>query len=176
MGSKRVGYNWAQHSTYICSPASWGSLPLPLPIPLVHHRELSSVLCSSFLSALYFTYGFSDGTSGKEFSCQGKRHKFDLWVGKIPWSRKWQPSSVFLHGKFPGQRSLLGHSLWGHKEADMTEHAHMNLCQCYSLSSMIPFYNHHVDSLCLSPLFYLLFYQSHVSLFFNSLILVAYIL
>ena len=30
----------------------WGSLPLPLPTPLGHHRELSSALCSSFLSAI----------------------------------------------------------------------------------------------------------------------------
>ena len=26
---------------------------------------------------------------------------FDLWVGKIPWRRAWQPTSVFLPGKFP---------------------------------------------------------------------------
>ena len=25
--------------------------------------------------------------------------RFDLWVGKIPWRRKWQPASVFLLGK-----------------------------------------------------------------------------
>ena len=27
-------------------------------------------------------------------------------VGKIPWSRKWQPTPVFLPGKAHGQRSL----------------------------------------------------------------------
>ena len=27
-----------------------------------------------------------------------------------------------MPGKFHGQRSLVGHSLWGHKELDMTEH------------------------------------------------------
>ena len=31
------------------------------------------------------------------------------WVRKIPWSRKWQPTPVFLSG----QRSLVGYSLWG---------------------------------------------------------------
>ena len=30
---------------------------------------------------------------------RGKRHRFSLWVGKIPWIRKWQPSPVFLPGK-----------------------------------------------------------------------------
>ena len=31
------------------------------------------------------------------------------------WSRKWQCAPVFLPGKFHGQRSLVGPSLWGHK-------------------------------------------------------------
>ena len=33
---------------------------------------------------------------------------FDPWVRKVPWSRKWQPTSVFLPGEFHGQRSLAG--------------------------------------------------------------------
>jgi len=48
---------------------------------------------------------------GKEYSSQCKRHKgcgFDPRVGKIPCSRKWHPSPVFLSGKFHGQRSLAG--------------------------------------------------------------------
>ena len=28
----------------------------------------------------------------------------DPWVGKIPWSKKWQPAPVFLPGKFHGQK------------------------------------------------------------------------
>ena len=32
----------------------------------------------------------------------------DLWVRKIPWSRKWQPTAVFLPWKCHGQRSLVG--------------------------------------------------------------------
>ena len=43
-----------------------------------------------------------------------------LWVRKIPWRRKWQPTPVFLPGKSYGQRSLKGYSLGGRKEADMT--------------------------------------------------------
>ena len=38
--------------------------------------------------------------------------------------RKWQPTPVFLPGKSPGQRSLLGYSPWSHKESDTTEAAH----------------------------------------------------
>ena len=52
--------------------------------------------------------------SGKEPVCQGRRPGFDPWVRKIPWRRKWQPTSVFLPGKFHGQRSLGGYSPWGH--------------------------------------------------------------
>ena len=53
--------------------------------------------------------GFPRWLSGKEFVSQCRRHwrwMFDPWVGKIPWSRKWQPTPVFLPGKFHEQRSL----------------------------------------------------------------------
>ena len=45
----------------------------------------------------------------------------DLWVGKMPWSRKWQCTAVFLPGESHGQRSLVGNSPWGCKESDITE-------------------------------------------------------
>ena len=44
-------------------------------------------------------------------------------LGRFHWSRKWQPTPVFLPGKFHGQRSLVGYSQWGCKELDTTEHA-----------------------------------------------------
>ena len=44
----------------------------------------------------------------------------DLWVGKIPWRRKWQPTPVVLPGKSHRQRSLVGYSSWDCKESDMT--------------------------------------------------------
>ena len=59
--------------------------------------------------------------SGKESACQYRRGRFNPWVGKIPWRSKWQPTPVFLPGKSHGQKSLLGHSPWGHKESDMIE-------------------------------------------------------
>ena len=46
--------------------------------------------------------------SGQEPGCQCRRCRFDPWVGKIPWRRKWLPSPVFLPGKSYGQRSLAG--------------------------------------------------------------------
>ena len=32
----------------------------------------------------------------------------DPWVGKIPWRKAWQPTSLFLPGESHGQRSLAG--------------------------------------------------------------------
>ena len=39
-----------------------------------------------------------------------KRHRFNPWVRKIPWSRKQQPTKVFLPRKSHGQRRLAGYS------------------------------------------------------------------
>ena len=62
--------------------------------------------------------------SGKETACQCrrfKRHRFNLLVGKIPWSRKWQPTLVLLPGTFHGEKNPAGHSPWSGEESDMTE-------------------------------------------------------
>ena len=50
------------------------------------------------------------------------------WAGKIPWSRDWLPTPVFLPGEFHGQRSLEAYSPWGHKKLDMTEQPSMHSC------------------------------------------------
>ena len=74
----------------------------------------------------------------KKSACQCRRGGFNPWVGKIPWRKKWQPTPVFLPGEFHGQRSLLGYSSWGHKEADMTEGINnnkiTNLRKCLKLN------------------------------------------
>ena len=46
---------------------------------------------------------------------------FDLWVGKLPCRRKWQPTPVFLLEKPFGQRSLVGYRPNGCKELDTVE-------------------------------------------------------
>ena len=50
-----------------------------------------------------------------------ERHRFDPWVGKTFWSRKWQPTPVFLPGESHGERGLAGYSPWVCKELDMIE-------------------------------------------------------
>ena len=52
-----------------------------------------------------YIYGLPWCLSGKESTCQCRRRRFDSWVGKIPWRRKWQPTPVLLLGKSHGQRS-----------------------------------------------------------------------
>ena len=65
------------------------------------------------------TKGFPGGF---HLQCRSSRTvRFDPWVGKIAWSRKWQPAPVFLPGESQGQRSLAGYSPWGCKESDTTE-------------------------------------------------------
>ena len=44
--------------------------------------------------------------------CEFRSHRFDPWVGKIPWRRKWQLTSVFLPGKSHGKRGLVDYSSW----------------------------------------------------------------
>ena len=85
------------------------------------HQEL---VCTSDTTQSENALGLPKCSSGKESACQCRRHKrrrFDPWVRKILWSKKWQPTSVFLPGKFHGQRSLVGYSPWGCNKLDMTE-------------------------------------------------------
>ena len=64
--------------------------------------------------------GFPHSSVGKRIYLQCRRPRFDLWVRKIPWRRKWQPTPVFLPGESHGQRSLGGYSPWGQQELNMT--------------------------------------------------------
>ena len=57
----------------------------------------------------------------KRICLQCRRCGFYPWVGKIPWRRKWLPTSVFLRGESHWQRSLAGYSPWGWKESNTTE-------------------------------------------------------
>ena len=49
----------------------------------------------------------------------------ESWVQSLVWEdplkREWLPTPVFLPREFHGQRSLVGHNPWGHKQSDMTE-------------------------------------------------------
>ena len=68
------------------------------------------------LKSLSLVLGLPRNLSGKESAYQCRRHGFDPWVRKIPWSRGWQPNLVFWPRKPHGQRSLAGSA-----KPDMTE-------------------------------------------------------
>ena len=62
-------------------------------------HSLSALYLSGTLLASWF--------SGKESTCQCRICGFDSQIRKFPWRREWQPTPVFLPGKFHGQRGLL---------------------------------------------------------------------
>ena len=51
----------------------------------------------------------------KKLPADAGERESDPWVGKTPWRRKWQPTTVFLPGESHGQRSLVGSGPWGRK-------------------------------------------------------------
>ena len=68
------------------------------------------------------------GLSGKESTCQCRRSKrrgCEPWIGKIPCSRKWQPTPVFLPGKLWAIEPDVQHSMGSQGVGNdrMTEHA-----------------------------------------------------
>ena len=81
---------------------------------------VSSTPPTNFIIYMSITsYGVSWWVSGKESTCQCKRHRFHPWIRKIPWKREWQPTPVFLPEKSHRQRTLTSYSPWGCKESDI---------------------------------------------------------
>ena len=83
--------------------------------------QCQHIMSTEILDITVVIKGLPRWLSGKESTCQCRRYRFHPWVVKVPWSRKWQPASGFLPGKFHGQRSLAGYSSCGHRELDTTE-------------------------------------------------------
>ena len=119
-----------QAITLECHPLPQGIFPTQGSNPgLLHCKRILYWLShqGSHITGSYLNYRISltsllpvdpGGTSGKEPDCQCRRCKrctFDLWVGKIPWRRAWQPPPVLLPGESQGQRSLAGYIPQGHK-------------------------------------------------------------
>ena len=111
-------------------------LPVKAEDPYNHLELLKQSLSDTQTSHIPLTsnfYNYISGTvlaglpilfSGKESACQCRRHRFNPWVRKIPWRRKWQPIPAFLPRKPHGRRSLIGYSPWDRKELDTTEQLH----------------------------------------------------
>ena len=81
------------------------------------------VHCRQIQASFHGGHGLPSWHSSKESWCQCRRYKrcgFDPWVGKILWSRAWQPTPVFSPGKSRGQRTLAGYSPCSLKQSDTT--------------------------------------------------------
>ena len=55
----------------------------------------------------------------------------ETWVRSLGWEgpleKEWRPTAVFLPGKSHGQWSLVGYSLWSHRESAATEQITLSL-------------------------------------------------
>ena len=65
--------------------------------------------------------GFPGGSVSKESACNVGDPGLIPGFRRFPWRKAWLPTPVFLPVKFHGQRSLVGYSPQGHKEADTTK-------------------------------------------------------
>ena len=65
--------------------------------------------------------------------------RFDPWVGKIPWRRKWQPTPVFLPGESYGQRSMAGYIVHGvaKSQTRLSDFTFTRRCQCAMFESLV---------------------------------------
>ena len=71
-----------------------------------------------YLGLYIYTHRLLRWLIGKESMYQCRRCKrcgFNPWVRKIPWSRTWQPTLVFLPIKSHQQRNLAGHNSWSRR-------------------------------------------------------------
>ena len=107
----------------------WLLTPREPPLPGLPHpssearRQVCLRLCS---------YTWPDGLAVKNLPANvGDTRDMGLIPGPGR-RRKWQPTPVFLLEKSHGERSLLGHCLWGHKESDTSEFTHSYTCSLFS--------------------------------------------
>ena len=108
--------NWTCSSCVSCTA---GRFPSPL-------RHLESPF--RYMGKVNSEFGLPSWLDDKDSACQCRRRRrngFNPWAGEIPWSRKWQPTPVFLPGKFHEQGAWRATSPWGRKESDEIEHVCM---------------------------------------------------
>ena len=119
-----------------------------------YNRQLHCI----FRAQVWMNLGVSQvkNVNGKESACQCRRLKIcrlGHLVGKIPWSWKWQPTPVFLPGKFHGQRSLVAivHGVtksrtWLSMHAHTHTHTHTHTWMCLLVNFQIQKWDQRGDS------------------------------
>ena len=100
----------------ICSNHSFRLLYVLLNLWHIYTHKQTYFVWTVWISKYIHLWSYK-WLSGKESICQCRRHRrcrFNLWVRKIPWRRKWQPTPVFLPRKPHGQttQQLNNNSYW----------------------------------------------------------------
>ena len=98
---------------------------------------------------------------------------FSPCVRRISWRREWLPTPVCLPGKFHGQRSLAGYSLWSCKKLDSTERpTHKESSRDkYTIHLILPlsmFFSHIMHS-SLTPNYQPIYLYIHIIIIFQWL-------
>ena len=101
------------------------------------------------MCGLKVTIAAPQGAQWERIHLPSRRCRFNPWVGKIHWRRKWQPTPVFLPGKPHGQRSLVGYSPSGHKRVEHLTPCSVSLVWLFAT----PWTTAHQDSLPHFPVF-----------------------
>ena len=81
---------------------------LPADSLLLSHRGSPYININVNINICYINlkFGLPWWLSGKESACRCRRCRFEPWIWKSPWKKKWQPTLVFLPGQSHGQGSL----------------------------------------------------------------------
>ena len=119
-----------QHTLINTTPpdSTWNGIECELSVPsftLTITRVLFKVIFISVNKSIITVHqwGFPDGASGKEPTCQWRRQ--EIQVQSLSWEDPLEEDTattpVFLTGESHGQRSLVGYGPQVPKELDMTE-------------------------------------------------------
>jgi len=107
-------FNSDEHYIYYCGPESLRRNGVAITVnKRVWNALLGSNLKNDRMKSVHF--------QGKPF------HTTVIQLYALTWTRKWQPTPVFLPRKSLGQRTLVGYRPWGHKESDKSERFHYAL-------------------------------------------------
>ena len=125
IGSQRVGHDWHNWACTHKWVPIWkqNQSPTSYHPRSIRHISVKSKTIKFFYSIIY-EKELPWWLRWWSVCLQYRRPRFDPWIGKISWRRKWQPTPVFLPGESQGRRSLVGYSPWGRKESDTTERLH----------------------------------------------------
>ena len=138
MGSHRVGHNWSDLAAAAAAAGSYW---------FIDETTFDSVafFLEQQISAFWGPLSAKGGFLWLMWFCLLVH--FGLQNLNLPvWRRKWQPTPVFLPGKYHEQRSVVDYSLWSCQELVMVEQlnnnnkftCNINKIQCRTLFSASP--------------------------------------